>query len=141
MVSLVPTTKCLTRCSKLSCWGRTPLGPGPFRVPLVLTRESSCGRRPGPCLHSIAGPSPQLETKERPRSSTLTRQLQGAVSSGLWKSPEGEPGQSSSVASTALACSQRVPMRQEKRERGKNPKSPYRPPKMSWSRCKLEKNF
>ena len=33
---------------------------------------------------------------------------------GLWNTPEGNPGQSSSVASTALACLQRVSMRKEK---------------------------
>ena len=33
---------------------------------------------------------------------------------GLWNTPEGKPGQSSSVTSTALDCPQRVPMRKEK---------------------------
>ena len=44
---------------------------------------------------------------------------------GLWNTPEGNPGQSSSVASTALACWQRVPGRKEKRGGGgRDPKFP-----------------
>ena len=32
---------------------------------------------------------------------------------GLWNTPEGNPGQSSSVASTAPACSESVPMKRK----------------------------
>ena len=61
---------------------------------------------------------------------------------GLWNTPEGNPGQSSSVASTALACLQRVLRRKEKQEGGgRDTNSPYGPPKLSWSMHGLEKNF
>ena len=66
-----------------------------------------------------------------------------AVSSGAFENtPEGNPGQSSSVASIALGCSQRVSRRKEKRGGGEEtPSSSNRPPKMLWSGCRLEKNF
>ena len=61
---------------------------------------------------------------------------------GLWNTPEGNSGQSSLVASKALACLQKVLMRKEKQGGGeRDPKSPYGPPKMSWSMHGLENNF
>ena len=61
---------------------------------------------------------------------------------GIWNTPEGYSGQSSLVASKALACLHRVLMRKEKQGGGeRDPKSPYGPPKMSWSMQGLEKNF
>ena len=45
-----PTGEAVARgqCSlfSLSCCGWMPLWPDPFRVPLILTRESSCVRLP-----------------------------------------------------------------------------------------------
>ena len=94
--------------------------------------------------HTISNwPSPQLERRQRRHSQPFGRQLLGRREQwGLWNTPEGNPGQSSSVASTALACSQRVPMKKERRGGGEEtPRSPYGSPIMSWSRCVLEKNF
>ena len=49
----------------------------------------------------------------------------GAASSGAFGTHRGDPGQSSSVASTALACLQRVPMRKEMQGGGeRGPKVP-----------------
>ena len=67
------------------------------------------------CPHNIAWPSPQLERRQRRDPHPFGQQLLGLSEQwGLWDTPEGHPGQSSSVVSTALACSQRVPMKKEK---------------------------
>ena len=64
--------------------------------------------------HNIGWPSPQLERRQRRDPHPFGRLLLGCSEQwGLWNTPEGNPGQSSSVASTALACLQRVPMRKE----------------------------
>ena len=90
-------------------------------VPVIFTRESSCGRRPNgfkvpdPCPHNIGRPSPQLERRKRRDPHPFGQQLLGCIEQwGIWNTPEGNPGQSSSVASTILACLQRVPMKKEK---------------------------
>ena len=59
---------------------------------------------------------------------------------GIWNTPEGYSGQSSSIASTTVAYWQRVPMRKQKRGDGEEtPRFPSGPPKMSGHG--LEKNF
>ena len=93
--------------------------------------------------HNIGWPSPQLERRKRRDPHPFRGQLPGLCEQwGLWNTPEGNHGQGSSVASTALACSQRVPMRKEKWGGGeKYPKSLYGPQKLSWCGRELEKNF
>ena len=87
----------------------------------MITRESSCGKSPNGCQvpdtcpHNIAWPSPQLERRQRRDPHPFGRQLLGLSEQwGLWDTPEDNPGQSSSAASTALACLQRAPMKKEK---------------------------
>ena len=90
--------------------------------------------------HNTGWPSSQLERRQRRDPHPFGRQLLGHSEQwGLCNTPEGNPGHSSSVASTALDCLQRVPMRKEVREEA--PRSLYGPPKMSWSKRGLEKNF
>ena len=61
---------------------------------------------------------------------------------GLWNTPEGNPGQSSSVASTALAWWQRVPMRKEKRGGGgRDPRFPVRATRNAVVRAHVGKEF
>ena len=93
--------------------------------------------------HNIGWPSPQLERRKRRDTHSFRGQLPGLCEQwGLWNTPEGNHGQSSSVAFTTLACSQRVPMRKENRGGGeKDLKSPYGPQKLSWCGCELENNF
>ena len=43
---------------------------------------------------------------------------------GVWNTRVGNPGQSSSIATRAVACWQRVPMRNEKRGGGEETPSP-----------------
>ena len=63
---------------------------------------------------SISWPRPQLERRQRREPHPFGRQLLGCSKQwGLRNTPEGNPGQSSSVASTALTCSQRVPMKKK----------------------------
>ena len=98
---------------------------------------------PDPCPHNIAWPNPQLERRLRRDPHPFRQQLlRHGEQWGLWNTPEGDPGQSSSVASIALTCLQRVPMRKETRGGGEEaPSSSYGPPKMLWSGRGLEKNF
>ena len=97
---------------------------------------------PDPCLHNIAWPSPQLERRQRRDPHPFGQQLLGLSEQwGLWDIPEDNPGQSSSAASTALACSQRVPMKKEKGgDGGKDPKFPVQATKdvVVWARVGKE---
>ena len=74
---------------------------------------------------NISWPSPQLERRQRRDPHPFGRKLLGCSEQwGLRNTPEGNPGQSPFVASTALACSKRVPMRKEKRGGGEETPSP-----------------
>ena len=79
-----------------------------------------------PCPHSIGWPSPQSERRRKRDPHPFRQQLLGhSEQRGLWNTPEGNPSPSSSVASIALACFQRVPMRKEKQgDGGRDPKVP-----------------
>ena len=77
------------------------------------------------CPHNIGWPSPQ-ERRKRRDPHPFGQQLLGlSEQRSLWDTSEGNPGQSSSVASIALTCWQRVPVRKEKRGGGgRDPKFP-----------------
>ena len=75
--------------------------------------------------HNIGWPSPQLERRKRRDPHPFRGQLPGLCEQwGLWNTPEGNHGQGSSVASTALACLQRVPMRKKRGGGGRGLKVP-----------------
>ena len=71
------------------------LRPDPFRVPLILTRESSCGRRPNGfsvpdlCPHNIGWPSPQLERRQKETFTHSGSSCWDAVSSGAFEIHQG----------------------------------------------------
>ena len=118
---------------KLSCWERMPLWPDLFCVPPILTWESFCDRCPNGfyvsdlCPHNTGWYSPQLEKRQRRDPHPFKRQLlwvQWAVGR-LEYTRVGNPGQHSSIATRAVACWQRVPMRNEKRGGGEETPSPW----------------
>ena len=58
VVFFASTTLCLIQCTEFVLLGQMPLWPDPFRVPLILTWESSRGRHPNgfmclTCAHTI----------------------------------------------------------------------------------------
>ena len=91
------------------------------------------------CPHNIGWPSPQ-ERRNRRDPHLFGQQLLGLCEQcGVWNTPEGNPGQSSSVASIALTCSRRV--RKEKRGGGgRDPKFPIWATKnvMVWAQVRQE---
>ena len=109
---------------KLSCCGWMPLWPDPFCVPPILTWESFCGKSPNGfyvsdlCPQNIGWHSPHLPKKKKKKGETLThssgRYFGRSEQWGVWNTPEGNPGQHSSVASRAVAFWMRVPVRKEK---------------------------
>ena len=90
--------------------------------------------------HNTGWPSSQLERRQRGDPHPFGQQLLGLSEQwGLWNTPEGNPGQSSSVASIALTCSRRV--RKEKRGGGgRDPKFPIWATKnvMVWAQVRQE---
>ena len=132
---------------KLSCQGQMPLWPDPFRVPLILTRESSCGRRPNGfsvpdlCPHNIGLPSPQLERSWKARPSAIQTAATGE--SGAFGTQ-----QRVTLARVPQFLPQHLPVlrgslwkRRSEDVGEETPSSLYRSPKMSWSRRGLEENF
>ena len=92
--------------------------------------------------HNIRWPSPQLERRQRRDPHPFGQQLLGcSEQGGLCNTPEGNPGQSSSVASTALTCLQRVPMRKKRGGGGRGPKVHIQATKNVMVRTWVRKEF
>ena len=118
----------------MSCWEWMPLWPDPFRIPLSGPAHGSlhvAGTLMAfKCLSHAHTTLVGLvlswkEDKERDPHPFGWQLLGRSEQRGLWNTPEGNPSPSSSVASIALACFQRVPMRKEKQgDGGRDPKVP-----------------